>query len=254
MCSFCSILAQLRSLTWECDNELWTSTLSSIHITLAIFVNVSNMHETPSLLIIWIALYWTWPLNWYTGQWYQSAVIIGVTSLSLIDDCITVIMFDNIIIGFNSNNLVLSPLKTAFVLKLQMISPDINIHTNWLWPHFACFLCLLSQFDLMQLCKVFGATVHLYIQSIMGPWFTWIGISMHDTSTVVLMCFWISRPYNETNCKCALESWCFKMRLSVIMLWNLDIVYIINRWEMHVNTIFSSLNFKFYIICTRFTI
>ena len=89
---------------------------------------------------------------------------------------------------------------------------DINVRTNRLWPHFAYCLCLLSKFDLTQLCRVFGDMVHLYIQLITGPWFTWIRISMRDTSTVVLTCFGISRSYNETNYKCVLESWGLTMR------------------------------------------
>ena len=68
---------------------------------------------------------------------------------------------------------------------------DICVRTNWLWTHFDCLLSL-----------------PLYIQSITGPWFTWFGISMHDTKIVVLTCFRILRPYNETKCKCALESQC----------------------------------------------
>ena len=51
-------------------------------------------------------------------QRYQSAVIISVTLLSVIDDCIAVIMFGNIIFGFKSNDFVLSPLKIAFALEL----------------------------------------------------------------------------------------------------------------------------------------
>ena len=77
---------------------------------------------------------------------------------------------------------------------------DINVRTNWLWPPFACSLYFLSQFDLMQLCKVFGDLVHLYIQSMRGLWFTWIRISMRDISIIVLTCFQILRPYKEIKC------------------------------------------------------
>ena len=62
---------------------------------------------------------------------------------------------------------------------------------------------------------------------------------MHDSNIVVLTFFQISR---------------LTMRQRVNVFWNLDTVYIIIRWEVHVNTTFSSPNFIFYIIHTRFTI
>ena len=59
--------------------------------------------------------------------------------------------------------------------------------------------------------------VCLYMQSIMGSWFTWIRISIRHNTIVMLMCFGISRPYNETNYKCALESRGITITLSVML-------------------------------------
>ena len=90
--NFCSISVQIRSLAWDNDGEVWTSTLSSIQITLGMFVNVLNMHQTSSLSVIGHDVYSTCPFISCIGQWYQIEVIADDISTFVIDDCITPVM------------------------------------------------------------------------------------------------------------------------------------------------------------------
>ena len=72
--------------------------------------------------------------------------------------------------------------------------------------------CELLRTKLMRLTYACGWTVCTKFH-----WFMWIRISMHHSTTVMLTCFGISRPYNETNYKCVLESRGITITLSVML-------------------------------------
>jgi len=87
------------------------------------FANVLNMHQTSSSLVIGHAVYSTCPLISCIGQRYQIEVIVEETSTYVIDDCITLVMSANVIVGYNNIDLVLSLVKIVFPVELWVISP-----------------------------------------------------------------------------------------------------------------------------------
>ena len=109
-----SISIQIRSLAWDSGREVWASTLSSIHITLHMFANVLNMHQTSSSLVIGHAVYSTCPLISCIGQRYHIEVIVEETSTSC------VVTGENCVSSWIAGDLNI----------------DINEHTNWGWTHF----------------------------------------------------------------------------------------------------------------------
>jgi len=60
----------------------------------------------------------TSPFILYIAKQYQIEIIADKTSSSLIDDCIIVIMFGNIIVGYNNIDFVLSLVEIEFLLEL----------------------------------------------------------------------------------------------------------------------------------------